>query len=383
MTETATHSAPVLEKTISILVVEDDYNLLEGIREILELEHYHVHTAQDGLQALEILRSLDKLPDLIVSDIMMPNMSGTQLLETVRLEPAWVSIPFIFLTARGEKTDIQLGRRLGVDDYVTKPYDPEDLIIAVKSRLERHQRLNDLRADALNQMKRKILTMLNHEFRTPLTFVVAYADMLNMPDPDTMDDDEMMSFLKGVSSGAERLRRLIENFILLVELETGEARDTYNWRKRPLDDLGALLAKARDEMFNRAGVFHACELDMADDLAAVVGDTDYLHQAFCHLLDNAIKFSHADTPVVVQAHNAGNRVVIEFKDQGRGIPAQELDQIWSSFYQINRDYYEDQGAGSGLAIVRRVMDLHGGTIQIASKVGVGTTITLQLPTARD
>ncbi|MBE2272036.1 MAG: response regulator, partial [Anaerolinea sp.] len=162
-----------------ILVVEDDLNLLEGIQTVLELENYEVISVENGRQALEVLKSTPRTPDLIVSDIMMPYMNGIELLREVRKERAWLKIPFIFLTALSEKPDIHRGKMLGVDDYLTKPFDAEDLIIAVQSRLSRHRALNDLQVGAMRDLKRTILTILNHEFRTPLTFVVAYSDMLN------------------------------------------------------------------------------------------------------------------------------------------------------------------------------------------------------------
>src|SRR5262245_37756933 len=100
-----------------ILIVEDDANLLDGIRTILELDHYAVVTAENGVQALHVLRTQPTPPELIVSDIMMPQMDGIEFLQQVRKETRWVAIPFIFLTARGEKSDVQRGKRLGVDDY--------------------------------------------------------------------------------------------------------------------------------------------------------------------------------------------------------------------------------------------------------------------------
>jgi two-component system sensor histidine kinase/response regulator len=365
-----------------ILAVEDDANLLEGIRIILEIDGYEVYTAENGLEALEILRSAPVTPDLILSDIMMPHMNGTELLEVVRHEARWLSIPFIFLTARGEKADIHLAKEMGVEDYIVKPYDPVDLLIAIRSRLRRKEEIEALHNGAMTQMKRNILTILNHEFRTPLTFVVAYADMLNTPAPQQLGDSEMLSFLKGISSGADRLRSLIENFILLVELETGEARETFEWRKQPISDLQSLLEGVRAQVFEQEGVYHACEVHIADDMLPFLADEDYLKRAVVHLLNNAIKFSPAEQPVRLIASSEGDSVYIRVQDGGRGIPPEEMEQIWSSFYQVNRAFYEDQGAGSGLAIVRRVAELHGGEVLVESEVGVGSSFTMRLPAAQ-
>lgn len=217
-----------------LLVVEDEHNLLLGIRDILELDDYSVVTAMNGQQALEVLRNQNsQLPDLILSDIMMPYMDGIQFLKEVRKREEWVKIPFIFLTAKGAKIDIQQGKLLGVDDYLVKPFDADDLLVAVESRLKRHEVLNQMSEVKIDDMKRNILTILNHEFRTPLTLVVAYADMLKDNQVDKMSDEELLIFLREINMGADRLRHLVENFILLVELETDDAAKNYEWRSIP------------------------------------------------------------------------------------------------------------------------------------------------------
>jgi DNA-binding response OmpR family regulator len=366
-------------KKARILLVEDDINLLEGVRNILELDHYDVLTAENGLEALEILRAEISPPDLILSDIMMPRMDGIRLLEEVRKEQSWVSIPFIYLTAKGEKVDIQKGKLLGVDDYVVKPYDPDYLLVAIKSRLDRHRKLNDYYSAAMNELKQSILTILNHEFRTPLTFVVAYADMLSSPQPQQLSTSELQDYLRGVSVGAERLRRLIENFILLVELETSDAHKTYQVRKAPINDLHTILVSAWTEVANRDGVTHGCDIQIQEALPMFWGDEQYLKRALVQLLDNAVKFSPDSKKVTSGARVENKEVCIWVQDYGRGIPSNEHRKIMESFYQINRPVNEDQGAGAGLAIVKGVVKLHSGRITITSAPGEGSIFSIYLP----
>ncbi len=364
-----------------ILLVEDDVNLLEGVRNILELDHYDVLTAENGIEALEILHAETIPPDLILSDIMMPRMDGIRLLEEVRKEQRWVSIPFIYLTAKGEKVDIQKGKLLGVDDYVVKPYDPDYLLVAIKSRLDRHRKLNDYYSAAMNELKHSILTILNHEFRTPLTFVVAYADMLNSPEPLELSTSELQDYLRGVSVGADRLRRLIENFILLVELETNDARKTYQARKAPITDIQMLLLSAWNEITSRDGMTHTCNIQVEASLPHFFGDVQFFKRALVQLLDNAVKFSPENKVINIGAKMEGNEICVWIQDHGRGIPENEHRKIMESFYQINRPVNEDQGAGAGLAIVKGVVNLHGGRISIVSEVGKGSTFSIYLPVA--
>ena len=128
-----------MELQASILVVDDQPVLLENIKLALEAEGYQVWTAEDGVDALDVLR--EEHVDLIMADIAMPCMNGYQLYNQVRSDPRWVMIPFVFLTARALDSDIRYGKEMGVDDYLTKPIQPEDLLAAVYGRLRRAEQL--------------------------------------------------------------------------------------------------------------------------------------------------------------------------------------------------------------------------------------------------
>ncbi len=142
-----------------ILVVEDNLPLLEGLNHLLEFAGYRVATAEDGLEALRLLD--DITPDLIISDITMPHIDGYEFQSRIRERPELLGVPFIFLTALGGKTEIRLGKELGADDYITKPFDQEDLMSAVRSKLSRWEDLRKVRDEQFEALKRKILrTML-------------------------------------------------------------------------------------------------------------------------------------------------------------------------------------------------------------------------------
>jgi two-component system, sensor histidine kinase and response regulator len=364
----------------TVLIVEDDVNLLAGIRDILKLDGYDVLTAENGEQGVKIMQTHPTPPDLIVSDIMMPRMDGITFFKEVRKERRWLEIPFIFLTAKGEKIDYQRGMRLGADDYVIKPYDPGDLLVKIESRLERLRALRRANLEAMGQLKTQILTILNHEFRTPLTFVVAYADMLNNAGELKLKPEEIVSFLQGVSAGADRLRSLIENFILLVEIETGEVVNTYNWRKRPVDSLQDLFRAAAEKTKNYDKMAGR-ELvgDVPTDIPPFVADPEFLMICLYHLIQNAAKFSPEGLPIHYGAAQVEGDVQLWVQDGGRGIPEAELENIWQTFYQINRQENEDQGAGAGLAIVRGLVELHGGYVEVESTVGAGSTFRMVIP----
>ncbi len=221
-----------------IMVVEDDFALLQGIRELLELTNYKVVPASNGVEALELLNRFR--PDLIVSDIMMPEMDGYEFHNKVRERVELLTIPFIFLTARGEKVDIRRGKSLGADDYITKPFDDEDLLVAIEAKLARWQSLREQQDEEISDLKHKILLTLSHEFRTPLTYIINYAEILDMGDEDLTSED-FSEFMQGIRRGAVRLNTLVEDFLALVELQTGEARQAYYYRRTSVDDPTAWL----------------------------------------------------------------------------------------------------------------------------------------------
>ena len=150
----------------TLLVVEDNPVLREGLQDILVREGYQVLTASNGKEALDRLRLAS--PDLILSDIAMPLMDGYALFQAVRTRPEWVTIPFIFLSARGERTDVLRGKNLGAEDYLVKPLSREELLTAVNARLNRSQQVQ--------------VAQLQQAYETSLTML---ANSIDMRDPYT------------------------------------------------------------------------------------------------------------------------------------------------------------------------------------------------------
>jgi len=361
-----------------ILVVEDDLALLAGISELLELSDYQVLTACNGREGLEVLKT--EVPDLIVSDIMMPEMNGYDFHAAVREIPLMTSIPFIFLTARGEKSDIRRGKSLGADDYITKPFDDEDLLVAISGKLSRFEAVRAQQTGELADFKHKILLTLSHEFRTPLTYILNYSDLLNS-ERDLLSSEDFGNFMVGIKRGAHRLNKLVEDFLILVELQSGEALSAYHFRRTPLEDTGAwlrILARGFQPEAEEKGL--KLEIDVPDDLPSVTVDEAYLSDAIGRLLDNAIKFSEKTSQrVTFSAAEEDGELRIEVADEGPGIPPAEIDRLYDVFHQIDRAKREQQGTGSGLAICKGIIEIHGGRIEVESKPNQGTIFRVYIP----
>jgi two-component system sensor histidine kinase/response regulator len=364
----------------TILLVEDDPAVLDVLREMLETAGFKVATGRNGLEGLSALE--EARPQLVVSDISMPKMDGYRFYEQVRAQPQWTGVPFIFLTGKGDDDEIREGRRLGVDDYLVKPVREADLLVAVRARLDRRAALEALRDEQVQDVKRTILRTLNHELRTPLTYLAGYAELLKEIGPELSAEKIRLS-VDGILAGSQRLVQLVEDLVLLVDLQTGAARTAFERERRPIEDLPVQLRRLVEREQDRAETRKVQLLAQVPDLLPpVVGQSDLLLGAIGRLVDNAIKFSKkAGGEVAVSARPGGRGVLIEVRDTGIGMPAEELDRISEMFYQIDRATLEQRGSGVGLTIVRGIVSLHGGELDVQSELGKGSTARMDLPAA--
>jgi len=366
-----------------ILLVEDDEVLLRGMHDLLKLEGYNVTTAVDGVDGLRVLEGLPKYPDLIISDIRMPHMDGYEFLSAVRARPEWLMVPFIFLSAKGQKEDIRYGKMRGVDDYIPKPFDFKDLLVSVRAAIQRRQELAEWQELRMESLKQRILTVLHHEFRTPLSYIVAYADLM-ANSPSFTHSTELRQYIGGIMEGSERLSNLIESFLILAELESGYSSKIYERRRTLIEDLPSIVRQMIDALKPKAEDRDVViDLQVRRRIPPIMGDEVYIGSAVKHLIDNAIKFSprNVRAKVSVSLVEDDGYVVISVTDEGAGIPPAEQEKLFQSFYQINREKNEQQGAGSGLAIAKHVAQLHGGQIEVETQPGVGSCFRLRLPGA--
>ena len=183
----------------------------------------------------------------------------------------------------------------------------------------------------------------------------------------------------------DRLNRVVMDFIALVELETGEAETVYQLRRRRLSDVGPWLRVVGRGFEDAARARNlALVLEVPDSLPDLMADEAFLADAIGRLLENAIKFSGPMSQWIrLAASVEAGQLRIAVSDQGVGIRREDLDSLFNLFHQIDRPKHEQQGAGSGLAICKGMVELHGGRVSADSQVGVGSTFIIELPAAPD
>lgn len=366
--------------TIKILVIEDNHALRKDILETLKFEGYDVRGAENGKVGVEVAR--EYLPDLIMCDIMMPEMDGYAVLEELQKDSKEAIIPFIFITARTDKGDIRQGMELGANDYLTKPFTVPELIKAVKAQLVKRGKIEEWHETETDKLRDNIILALPHELRTPLTGILGFSDIL-ATDCHFMEPEKIAEMAQYIHSSALRLYRLAENYLAYAQLEvmlTDNAR-IQAMRQYTTPNPRAVI---EDEVIQKAQ-----EAQREGDLVLKVSDEvtvkvleDNLKKIVEELTDNAFKFSPVGTPVEISAQVDGDSYVLSFVDHGRGIPADSLRSI-GAYSQFERKWYEQQGSGFGLVIVQKLARLHGGELDITSKPNEETRVTVRLPIQKE
>jgi len=364
-----------------ILVVEDRSSLRMAIQRFLEADGYTISIANDGVQALQVMEEV--APDIIVADIMMPTMDGYDFYQAVRACSEWTSIPFIFLTARAQRADVIKGKALGAEDYLTKPVDPEELLVTVRARLARAQAVQESAEERLDGIKQQIITALGHEMRTPLTYVRGYTD-LALQDISSLSPDLLEEFLQSISQGTDRLTNLANDFLMLVRLDTCQTEKEFQQLVEVRHDLDAIVTRTIGQYEPQAAAKGiTLESLVEPDLSPVQLCEPLFTDALSRLIDNAIKFSQGEGKrVTVSAQEAREWIEIAVTDEGSGIPTGEIPHLFERLQQIDREKMEQQGVGLGLPIAQGVIHLHGGEITVTSAVGEGSTFIIRLPLAK-
>ncbi|HVO42420.1 MAG TPA: hybrid sensor histidine kinase/response regulator [Aggregatilineales bacterium] len=365
-------------KQITVLVVEDNEDLRENAALVLKLEDYGVYTAADGQEALEMLLRGDCHPDLIVSDIAMPRMDGYQFFQAVHEMPDLKVVPFIFLSAFGTRGEIKLGKQMGADDYLVKPFDADEFKAAVKNKLQRAHEIREHEKGKLDDARRTMVQLLSHELRTPLTYVTGGFSLL--ADGIQQNSHEVEFSMGLIKSGTQRLNRLAEQVVQYAELISGSMKAHMDI-EGSLFDLEYLvrnaLAMVERDLTDR-NIHYVLDIHLAQPVE-IFGLQELLTTAFYEVLRNAASYSDEGGKVTVRVFNDGSDAITEVIDTGRGIPPENQALVWDILSQSERQRYEQQGAGMGLPLVKQIMMLHRGKASLVSAVNEGTTVTLRLP----
>ncbi|HRF94175.1 MAG TPA: response regulator [Aggregatilineales bacterium] len=363
-----------------ILVIEDSDTLRNDVIEMLAFEGYTVLGAENGLTGVD--KAISELPDLIICDIMMPELDGYGVLERLRSDLRTSNIPFIFMTARTERGDIRAGMTQGADDYLTKPFNSDELISTIRARLSKRKAQTQLIEEKVNQLRESITTSLPHELRTPLNAIMGFSDML-MLQADQLTSEQVTEYAQHISSATQRLYRLVENYLSyvraqLLKTNTQEIHSLqYNISDYPVS-LIEFQAHHKAQIYKREADLH---MDVKTNTTVQISEND-LNKVLEEAIDNAFKFSKEGSPITIQTSVEDGYFIIAIEDKGRGMSPQQVESI-GAYIQFDRWMHEQQGNGLGLVIIREFLALYTGLLEIESKSSQGTNLRLKLLVAKE
>ncbi|MCB0753885.1 MAG: response regulator [Ignavibacteriae bacterium] len=353
----------------NILVVEDDIDVQDSICEILEINGFVTRRANNVKNAIEKIN--DEIPDLIISDIVMPELSGMFFLEAVRNNPEFANIPFIFLTAQSQTENIRSGMNLGADDYLTKPFRLSDLLSSVKLRLEKKSKIEN----KLDLIFEGISKYVPHELRTPLVAILGYPQIIK-DNFDELEKTKIFELLDNISFGGRRMLNTLEKFIIYSDLKSNELKNKFKLNSSITSKIEKVIESVNSELSQY--------IDRWDDLNIEVEDyelkMDSAHLAIIikQLLENAYKFSKKESKVTVIGKLQKNCYQFVIVDNGFGMTKENISNI-GPFSQFNRNINQQSGNGLGLAIVNELLGLYKSKLKIESEVSNGTKISFRIP----
>jgi two-component system, sensor histidine kinase and response regulator len=363
-----------------ILVIEDELSVGSNILEILESGGFAGLLATNGKMGVQLAK--EQVPDLIVCDIMMPDMDGYAVLEALRAQLETAAIPFIFLTAKTTRDDVRHGMNLGADDYITKPFRRTELLDAIAVRLAKATALKQLQHQVqelqqTNIEKDELILTVSHDLRAPLANIKLIAETLKIT-PNLDQQEQYLSILELV---CEQGNDLINNLLVWRQLQ--EEKYTFSFETFSLQYwLPGMLEPFEVRTGDREQLF---QVNIPSDLPFITTDPISLKRILTELLNNACKYTFPGGKIAFQvlyqpdkSATATSSIIFIIGNEAE-IPASDLPRIFEKFYRISQgDYHHQSGTGLGLTIVEKLVEQLEGTIQVESHEG-WTTFTVYLP----
>lgn len=371
----------------SILVVEDNPATLSLLFTLLDEAGFEVLVSQDGENA--IMAAVTARPDMILLDVLMSGMDGFETCQRLKACPETRDIPVIFMTALTKTIDKVKGFELGAVDYITKPIEPEEVLVRVKTHLMLQQLQRDLqiknrelhaaleREQELHKLKSRFISMASHEFRTPLATIRMSGNLLkryHAKYPQAVEiERKIEEELEVIDYSVTQMIATLDEVLTLSTSESGKM--TFS----PVSlDLCEFCQTITARFTLLATETHQVVLQCASKHLQIVADPKLLDQILSNLLSNAMKYSPCGSTILCQVREYEHHILLSVKDEGLGISPKDQQHLFEPFHR-GMNVKHIQGTGLGLSIVKQFVELHGWTITVESQIEAGTTFCITLP----
>ncbi|MBF0272480.1 MAG: response regulator [Magnetococcales bacterium] len=356
------------EDQAKILIVDDETTNIDVLVGLLEHACKTV-VAKNGEQAIKRAKVIPR-PDLILLDIVMPDIDGFEVCRRLKADPETSGIPIIFITGKESEEDETQGLAVGAVDFIRKPFRPAVALARIQTQLAlQRQRLHLIE---LNEIKNRFLGMAAHDLRNPLNSISGLSEILLTME---LDETEERSFIQTIHDVSGQMLKLIHDLLDVTTLESGH----FVLDKQRCDLSGLVAERVEILKFaaRQKGVTIRTELT---ETPGTPLDPDRLAQVIDNLLSNAIKFTPSDSEVQVRVGTGNNQVYFQVVDQGPGIPDTERHRLFEAFQKLStRPTAREKSTGLGLSIVKRIVDAHHGEIVVANNVDRGAIFTCFFP----
>ena len=361
-----------------ILIVDDVMSNVLLLKVLLTNEKFAIATASNGRQALEQVEKEN--PDLVLLDVMMPDMSGFEVAQHLKSNPQTAEIPIIFLTALNSTADIVKGFQVGANDFISKPFNKEELIIRVTHQISlvAAKRLILSKTEELQRTiagRDKLYSVIAHDLRSPMGSIKMVLNMLILNLPFEKIGAEMYELLTMANQTTEDVFSLLDNLLKWTKSQIGKLNVVY----QDVD-----LVEVTDgviEIFSMVASLKKIRIrEMKPERMMVNADIDMLKTVVRNLLSNAIKFSKENSEILVKMEEVNGMAVVSVQDHGCGISEEgqkkllHADTHFSTFGTNN-----EEGSGLGLLLCKDFVVKNGGKLWFTSKEGEGSIFSFSIP----
>jgi len=381
----------IKNKDVKILVVDDVIQNIQVIGSLLMEHQYQVVFALSGAEALSLIEKTNF--DLILLDVLMPTPDGIEVCNIIKSKPATKNIPIIFLTAKSDLDSIIKGFEAGAQDYLSKPFKSQELLVRVKTQIllkkqrEQLESLNELleekvnkRTEELSQVNRKLvflektkndfLLLLSQELRSPLNVMNGFVDILE-PTLTSVEQIQSFNYLK---SSATKLTNLANTALIVSEIQLG--RYSLNFQKVSLNDVTNKVCKELEEQINRQSI--KIEMHTFSNNDKISGNFHLIYDAVKRVIENAVSTSPNNSIIQITIQQNDNSLAYCVLNNGTEYSNEDHS---GHFDFVNKTPLQNSQNGYGLimAVARLIMEIHSGTLAIENKSGRDNKVTLSFP----
>lgn len=361
-----------------VLLIEDESAFREALAFALEGEGYEVLQAENAVDGIEIARA--KIPDLIVSDVMMDSVDGYEAVVSIRQDPRTTGIPIILMTGKPDNEGLVHALELGADDYLTKPFTVPELLEAVSIRFRKQEDMRKLHGKGSTDPRLFLTIGIPGDLRTPVAGILGFSKAISREYVD-LKKSEIIELGRAIQKAARNVLRLTENFSVLAQIEilSADPANLDRLRLYSTDDPKGTIEPAASDVANH--------YDRSEDLVIAVAKgsvscfSDYLAKITHELVDNAFKFSSKGQKVQVSGSFSDRTFTLIVSDFGRGMTRQQIDDI-HSFSSLQSRFHDERYLGWGLVVAKRLAEIHKGSLHLSNTGASGLMVKVELPRHR-